>query len=37
LDRFPHLKNSWTIDPDGATVAPAPQQSDNRWTIDPNG
>jgi hypothetical protein len=33
----PHLKNSWTIDPDGATVAPAPTQSDNRWTIDPNG
>lgn len=25
------------IDPDGATVAPAPTQSDNRWTVDPNG
>jgi hypothetical protein len=33
----PHLKNSWTIDPNGATVAPDPTQSDNRWTIDPNG
>jgi hypothetical protein len=34
----PRLKNSWTIDPDGATVAPTPlPQSDNGSQIDPNG
>jgi len=33
----PHPKNGWGIDPDGATVAPAPTQSDNHGTIDPNG
>jgi hypothetical protein len=32
-----HLKNGIQIDPDGATVAPAPMQSDNHGTIDPNG
>ncbi|HEY4593889.1 MAG TPA: hypothetical protein VIJ61_15840 [Thermoanaerobaculia bacterium] len=32
-----HLKNGSQIDPDGATVAPAPVQSDNRGTIDPDG
>jgi hypothetical protein len=37
LGPAPHQKNSWTIDPDGSTVAPAPPQSDNSWTIDPNG
>ncbi|HEY2295565.1 MAG TPA: hypothetical protein VGM86_33085 [Thermoanaerobaculia bacterium] len=37
LGPAPHLKNSWTIDPNGATVAPAPVQSDNHGTIDPNG
>lgn len=31
------LKNRSQIDPNGATVAPAPTQSDNRGTIDPNG
>lgn len=33
----PHLKNSWGIDPDGATVAPAPPRSDNGIQIDPDG
>ena len=39
LGPAPHRKNSWTIDPDGSTVAPAPTQSDsdNRSQIDPNG
>ncbi|HEY2296021.1 MAG TPA: hypothetical protein VGM86_35430 [Thermoanaerobaculia bacterium] len=32
-----HLKNGIQIDPDGATAAPAPSESDNRSQIDPNG
>jgi hypothetical protein len=37
LGPVPHLKNRSQIDPDGATVAPAPIQNDNQGTIDPNG
>jgi hypothetical protein len=32
-----HLKNRSQIDPDGATAAPAPPQSDNGIQIDPDG
>ncbi|HEY0554419.1 MAG TPA: hypothetical protein VGG20_09130 [Thermoanaerobaculia bacterium] len=37
LGKVPHPKNGWTIDPDGATVAPAAPSTDNHGTIDPNG
>lgn len=37
LGPAPKSDNHGTIDPDGATAAPAPPQSDNSWTIDPNG
>jgi hypothetical protein len=37
LGKAPHLKNGIQIDPDGATVAPAPSRGDNGIQIDPNG
>jgi hypothetical protein len=37
LGKTPHLKNGWTIDPDGATVAPTTPTTDNRSQIDPDG
>jgi hypothetical protein len=37
LGKPPHLKNGWTIDPDGAAAPPIPAHTDNNWTIDPNG
>jgi len=35
LGTGPHLKNGWTIDPDGASGAPG-SPNDNHGTIDPN-
>jgi hypothetical protein len=37
LGTGPHLKNGWTIDPDGASGAPTASPNDNRGQIDPNG
>jgi hypothetical protein len=37
LGQTPHLKNAWTIDPNGAAVTPIPPHTDNRSQIDPNG
>jgi hypothetical protein len=43
LGKAPHLKNNWTIDPNGAqtdnhgTIDPDGAQTNNHGTIDPNG
>jgi hypothetical protein len=37
LGTGPHLKNGWSIDPDGAAGVPGSPSNDNRGTIDPDG